>query len=575
MMPDDAAPRLAQAWADALVDQLVVAGVRHFFIAPGSRSTPLTMAAARHPDAQTTVHFDERGTAFMALGAARATGIPAAWITTSGTAVANGLPAVVEASVDGVPMILLTADRPPELRETGANQTIDQVKIFGDYVRWFFDLPAPTAAIPVDFVRSTAAHAVAASLGVEAGPVHLNCMFREPLVPRLGRSGSEPASGRVYQLASGMLAPTREMVEGVARLVGGAERGMIVAGRLKRRDEALTIEHLARKLAWPLVADIQSQLRLGQSSESPQVGFIDPILASGRVDVPEAPDVILHFGSGIVSKRMSLWMASASSAYRISIRSERSRLDPFHQFDLRMTCDPGAFAFALAEHGPRTLPGGYLESWKALSSRARLRLADAFGEQDELTEPAVAYHLTRLVPDSHTLVAGSSMPIRDLDMFAAPDGAAVPLVANRGASGIDGTIATAIGTCVASGRGVSVLCGDLTMLHDLNSLAAAARVKRPIVVIVVNNDGGGIFSFLPVAKHTQVFEPYFGTPHGLTFEHAAKMFGIGYAAPTDVRSFTDVYRDASQREGATLIEVRTNRERNLEEHRRLYARIGE
>lgn len=560
---------LAHAWADALIDQLVSSGVSHFFIAPGSRSTPLAMAAARHARAETLVHFDERGTAFMALGAARAMGHPAAWITTSGTALANGFPAIVEASIDSIPMILLTADRPPELRHTGANQTIDQVKLFGDYVRWFFDFPVPDDRLSSDFVRSTAAHAIARASGVDPGPVHLNCMFREPLSP--DRSYEPRAAGdtRPFMTFPPRLMGSPEAVERVREVMAAAERPVIVAGRMNNRDDPGAIARLAERLGWPLIADIQSQLRLGTDAGANRLDHFDPLLAAG-VEHPEPPDLVLHFGAALVSKRIAQWLADSESARRVSIRGESSRLDPSHQIGTRIQATPGAFASQLLEHPAGYPPHPHLQQWMEMTAHVRGRIADVLLRQVTLSEPAVAHHLTTLVPESHVLVAGSSMPIRDLDMFAAADGAAISVIANRGASGIDGTVATAVGVAEAARRPVTLLCGDLTLLHDLNSLAAAAKSRHPIIIIVINNDGGGIFSFLPVARHREVFEPYFGTPHGLRFRDAASMFGLAYEAPPDIPAFRSAYESAARGSTSAVIELITDRADNRDQHQRLY-----
>lgn len=567
-MPEETA-RSAHILADALIDQLVASGVTRFFVAPGSRSTPLAMAVARHPDAQAFVHFDERGTAFMALGAARATAAPAAWITTSGTAVANGFPAVIEAATDAVPMILLTADRPAELRHSGANQTIDQVKIFGDNVRWFVDLPVPDAFVTAAFVRSTAAHAVARSLAPDAGPVHLNCMFREPLAPPSSAPWERRTDARRVRTEQPRLVPDDAAVEGVVDALTQARRGVVVAGRMGPDDQPSAVAGLAEALGWPLIVDIGSQLRLGSVPSSNRLAHFDAMLASGG-SLPPGPDTILHFGSGLVSKRTSAWLAASPDAVRVSVRAQPQRLDPFHDFDIRVHAEPGPFAHALRGAGIMPPHRDYLDSLSAFNDEAAQRLAAEFDASDDLTEPSVAHHLSRLVRADHVLVLGNSMPVRDADTFSVADGAPIDVVVNRGASGIDGTVATAVGVAEATDRPVTLLCGDLTLLHDLNSLAAATRSRRPIHTIVINNDGGGIFSFLPVAHHEQDFERFFGTPHRLQFEHAAHMFGLGYQTPRDVPSFKAAYEGAIRGTTSTIIEVTTDRRSNVSEHRRLF-----
>ena len=569
MTPD--ASHLAHVWAYALVDQLVALGVRHFFVAPGSRSTPLTLAVARHPGATAHVHFDERGTAFMALGAGRATGVPAVWITTSGTAVANGFPAVVEADVDHVPLLMLTADRPPELRATGANQTIDQVGIFGKSVRWFFDLPAADASIHIDTVRSTAAEAFGRALGPSAGPVHLNVMFREPLVPADSSAELPTPAGRAFRRSKSTFRASTDAVDRLVEAILGAERGLIVAGRIRTRDEAAAVADIGRALRWPILADVLSQLRFMGMDDGGVVAHPDLILAAG--EAPPPPDVVLHFGDAPVSKRL-LHFAAEAEASTFVVTPQPARVDPFHRVDEHIAADfAGLAADLLPQIKDATGDGSYVRAWQDADRRVAETLAGLFDVADALTEPAVARSLTDIIPSDHQLVLGSSMPVRDVDAFAARRDAAVGVYSNRGASGIDGTIATAIGIAEASERPVTVLLGDLALLHDLNSLAALKETRQPVIIVVINNDGGGIFSFLPVARREQEFERYFGTPHGLGFKHASAMFGIHYQAPTSVSGLKEVYHQALSAGGPALIEVRTDRHANVEEHRRIIERI--
>ncbi len=566
---------LSHVWAFALIDQLVELGVRHYFVAPGSRSTPLTLAVARHPGATAHVHFDERGTAYMALGAGRASGTPAAWITTSGTAVANGFPAVVEADVDGVPLLLLTADRPPELRATGANQTIDQVGIFGKSTRWFFDLPVADASIPVDFVRSTAAEAFGRAVSPSAGPVHLNVMFREPLVP-VDPSVELPAvTGPTFKRSKSILGASSEAIDRLSRAISGAKRGLIVAGRIRTQAEARAVAEIGRTARWPVLADVLSQLRFvrdgdGAADETCVIHHPDMILAAESL---QSPDVVVHFGDASVSKRLMSFVAE-SGASSIAITSRPARVDPFHKVGEHIVADFEALARDLIPNiSEWTRNSAYLSAWRSADHRVETALQDVFGRSDTLTEPAAARVVTELIPADHALMIGSSMPIRDVDSFAARRADAPDVFANRGASGIDGTVATALGIAQSSERPATVILGDLALLHDINSLAAVAHAQQPIVIVVVNNDGGGIFSFLPVAQRTEEFERFFGTPHGLGFEHAAKMFGIPYHHPKTVAALRDVYSAAIDNATPAVIEICTDRQANVEEHRRIVEQI--
>lgn len=546
-------------------------------MAPGSRSTPLVAALAEHPEARVLVHYDERGTAFCALGYARATGRPAAWVTTSGTAVANGLPAVVEAATDCVPVLLLTADRPPELRQTGANQTIEQPGIFGGYVRWSFDVPPPEPGSDPAAVLTTVDQAVYRARRSPAGPVHLNLMFREPFLPEPGDPGPQSLPelhwGRgiprtLYAQISP--APDAADLEELSSALHGVERGVVVAGRLRSRKQGEAAARLAEASGWPLLPDICSQVRLGIRTEA-AVPYYDLLLAGDRFAEEHAPEAVIRVGDVPVSKRLQRFLACSRPTTYAVVADHPFRSDPDHRVTHRLEADVAELCAVLAGRVGGG-PSGWEASWRRASGEAGRRLDGALGGREELSEPAVARLLSRLVPEEHALVVASSMPVRDLDTFADPEGAPVPVAANRGASGIDGTVATTAGFARGSGRPVTLLLGDLALLHDLNSLAMLRDLSA--VVVVLNNDGGGIFHFLPVAEHEGLFEPYFGTPHGLGFRAAAQMFGFGYSRPRTLEEFSGAYRRACAEGGPSLVEVVTGRRENLELHRELIRRVS-
>ncbi len=572
--------RANRLWADLIVEELVRCGVDFFCVAPGSRSTPLVAALAANERARSLVHFDERGTAFAALGYARATGTPAAWITTSGTAVANGLPAVVEAATDGVPMVLLTADRPPELRQTGANQTIDQPDIFGDSVRWRFDLPAPSLDVDPASVLTTVDQAVYRAGRSPKGPVHLNLMFREPLIPGPQEDGEPAAGPERWRDTDGpytRYAPTRPAVDGaeIAALrekLRPVERGLVVAGRLASRAQGEAVEKLARSLGWPLLPDIGSQVRLGRSRAN--AAFYDVLLADGAFAEAHAPEAVLHFGGRALSKRLEGFVARHRPDPYVVVREHPFRLDPGHLVTHSVESDIESFCAALGGAAPEhssTADNSWSADWRGASEAAGSAL-DRTLKEDGLNEPLVARLVSREITRGHGLVVASSMPIRDLDAHAAVDGAGVPVAANRGASGIDGTVATAAGFARGSGRPVTLLIGDLALLHDLNSLPMLRGL--PVTVVVLNNDGGGIFSFLPVSDHA-FFEPFFGTPQDIGFGHAAAMFGLRYERPGSVEEFLSAYRKALSDDGPSLIEITTDRDENVAVHRRLLEAVAD
>ena len=566
-------------WAELLVEELVRGGVGLFCLAPGSRSTPLTVAVASNPKATHLVHFDERGTAFAALGYARATGRPAAWITTSGTAVANGLPAVVEASVDSVPLLLLTADRPPELRNTGANQTIPQPNIFGECVRWRFDVPTSTPDIDPAFVLTTADQALHRAMGPPSGPVHLNCMFREPLAPErpdapaeipdgLQRWASSDAPYTRYETPS-RVAP--DDVRAFAERLRAVERGLVVAGRLATRAEGAAAARLAEALGWPLLPDIGSQARFADSPVA--CPFYDQVLGSAAFAEAHAPKAVVHLGGRSTSKRLAQFVARSRPRTLAVVRDDPFRFDPDHRVTDRIEADVAAWCEAVASHGRGAARADWLDGWRRASAAAADLFAAHFEEAEALSEPHVARVAARQAGAG--LVLAASMPVRDADAFAAPDGAQPLVVSNRGASGIDGTVATAAGVARGLDAPVTLLIGDLALLHDLNSLALLRDPNQPpVTVVAVNNDGGGIFHFLPIAEHDGVFEPYFGTPHGLGFEHAAAQFGLTYYRPDAPSALAAALASARTSAASTLIEVRTDRTENRALHADLLARIA-
>ena len=570
-------PRANRLWANLIVEELIRCGVEFFCVAPGSRSTPLVAALAANDKAHSLVHFDERGTAFAALGYARATGRPAAWITTSGTAVANGLPAVVEASTDGVPMILLTADRPPELRQTGANQTIDQPDIFGDYVRWRFDLPAPDLTIDPAMVLTTVDQAAYRARRSPHGPVHLNLMFREPFLPEGEDDPQGPSpwaeGDEPYTRYAATKPAIDEMeIQALWQTLRQAKRGLVVAGRLASRKQGEAVLRLAGALGWPLLPDIGSQVRLGADAEN-LAAYYDALLAGESFAEAHAPEAVVHVGGRALSKRLEQFLGRSRPDPYVVVRENPFRLDPAHRVTHSIESDVVDFCAAMvrvAMEYPPDEDAFWMTGWRGASKKVGHSLDEIFST--ELNEPFVARSVSRNVPQDHGLVVASSMPVRDLDTYATAGGAPVPVAANRGASGIDGTVATAAGFARGLGRPVTLLIGDLALLHDLNSLAMLRDV--PVVVVVLNNDGGGIFSFLPVAKHEEFFEPYFGTPQGVGFGPAAEMFGLAYEQPRTRDEFLDAYATACSSGRSSILEVRTDREENVRLHAELLRRAS-
>lgn len=565
-------------WASLIVEELVRSGVDTFSVAPGSRSAPLTVALARHRRATSVVHYDERGAAFYALGYGRAVGKPAAVITTSGSALANVWPAVAEASLARVPLIVLSGDRPPELQDAGANQTMDQVGFFGDYVRWHATVPCPQAQIAPNVVLTTVDQAVYRAAGSPQGPVHLNCMYREPLAPvddgedfsaYLSALGEWPDTGRPYTgYGRGSGAVAGPDLEEVAALANRHAAGLLVAGRLGPGDGAELVVAMAERLQWPLLPDITSGVRLGHGGPA-VVPYYDLLLASPAFVRRQPPAMVVQVGGPVTSKRLLDYLGQQRPRHYVVVSDYPGRQDPLHAATLRLDTPVQAL-------GERLLPllaprreSSWLSAWRGASEAAGRRIERSFAACSALSEPLVARLVARALGSADALFLASSMPVRDADTFAASPSGPHCVDANRGASGIDGTIATAAGYAHGSGRRVVLLIGDLAFLHDLGSLALLRHAAQPMVIVVLNNNGGGIFSFLPIAAHEDVFESHFAAPHGLTFEAAAALFGLRYARPASPEEFAAAYAAARGSSNSTVIEVRTDRLENVAVHRSL------
>lgn len=571
---------LNRLWSSLLIEELARHGVEYCCISPGSRSSPLTVAAARHRRVRTIVCHDERGAAFHALGYARAAGKPAVLLCTSGTAAANYYPALIEAALDHVPLLALSADRPPELQETGANQTIRQSHLFGSYCKWFFALPCPTPTIAPAMLLTTVNQAVYQALGYPAGPVHLNCAFREPLEPAtqpvapdyldsLSRWLESNTPYTRYPPARPM--PVSDDVERISQLIDAAPAGLAVVGRLSAAVERDAVERLLRRLQWPVHADVTSGLRLGAG---PVTYYFDQLLLSAALRSRYRPTVLLHLGGQVVSKRLLEFIDdSPSLEHYIVVQPHPGRYDPTHRVSWHVEAAIEPFCEALSA---RLEPGGGQARELTALSAAVDAVTQAFIESEpSLNEIAVARTLSEHIPADHGLWLASSMPIRDMDMYASPAGPPVRVGANRGASGIEGGVAAAAGFAVGLNRPVTLLTGDLALLHDLNSLLLVTKIQQPLIIVVINNDGGGIFSFLPIAAYEDVFEPYFVAPHGLRFQAAAQLFGLDYAAPATLVEFIACYRAALAAGKSSLIEVITDRDENRRLHRTLQRAIVE
>ena len=563
-------------WAQLMVEELTRCGCCYFVISPGSRSTPLVVAVARHPRVVARVCIEERGAAFHAVGYARATGTAAVLVCTSGTALANHLPAVVEAAQDQVPLLVLSADRPPELHDTGANQTILQSGMFGRYARWSAELAVPTPRIDPRVVLTTIDQAVFRCTSDPAGPVHVNVPFREPLEPRpVPEPLLDGPAGRRWLAAAEPFTTYRPIAAGsvpvdeLATLVAHSTRGLLVAGGMASGAGA-AVEALAEHLGWPLLGDAASGAR---GTAGLQLLLQSP---GGRRMLH--PDTVLHFGSQVVAKHY-LTLLQEAAPRLIQIARGPRRIDPSHSAALRVAGDPRQVARALVERCPPHPPGAYAVEAGRAGERAASAVAAWAQGQPGLTEPVVARLAATAAagPPPAGLFSASSMPIRDLDTFAAPLPAGVAVAANRGASGIDGAVASATGFAAGLRRPVIALLGDLSLLHDLASLSQLGASRHGLVIVVINNRGGGIFSLLPLAQVDEpgfdtLFERYFATPHEIGFEGVAAGFALRYRrpeTPAQLQHHLAVAVGHAAGGRSSLLEVATDRVANAAIHREL------
>jgi 2-succinyl-5-enolpyruvyl-6-hydroxy-3-cyclohexene-1-carboxylate synthase len=583
---------LNQLWGYLIVEELVRNGVDYFVISPGSRSTPLTATVAQHPRAQKIVCLDERAAAFHALGYARATGNPAVLICTSGSAVANYLPAVIEASIDHIPLIILSADRPPELRQTGANQTIDQVNLYGSYPKWQFDLPCPTGEISPIVVLTTIDLAVSKARQAPGGVVHLNWMFREPFgsmdapveIPGILAKWKESRSVHT-RYASKLTIPTSDEIESLIEIIHSTTKGILVVGQLKSTAEIHAVAELAVRLNWAVFADIQSGLRL--RTDFPNlIHYFDRLLLTDLSVELEQIDTIVQLGTRIVSARWLKWIDRNLPQNYIIVVNDGDRHDPSHLVSIRIESDIAYLCQHLCKQLPYLPPSKWVQKLRSASDIISVTAAK-FLKTTKLTEPLIARTISELIPNQHGLWVSNSMPIRDLDTYGVGamrrrgekgvwriDNSEIIIGANRGTSGIEGAIASATGFAVGLQAPVTAIVGDLSSLHDLNSFALLQRNVQPVIVVIINNDGGGIFSFLPIAKSTEIFDTYFGTPHGVNFAHAAAMFGLDYYHPQTADELIRDYQQALVDRRSAIIEITTDRSENLQLHQALDREIS-
>ncbi|MBI2709481.1 MAG: 2-succinyl-5-enolpyruvyl-6-hydroxy-3-cyclohexene-1-carboxylic-acid synthase [Actinobacteria bacterium] len=584
-LPSGRAETTAATFCATLVDEWIRGGLTDAVICPGSRSTPMALALAADDRIRVDVHHDERSACFLALGVARATGRPSLVLTTSGTAAANLHPGVVEAHHSRTPLVLVTADRPPERRDQGAAQTIDQTHLFARSVRWYHD-PGPPAAAASGSWRALAARVLVEAVANPAGPgpVHLNLPFREPLVGTPGPLPAARLGGQPWVRASVPRADVDDR-DVPWDLLSADRRGVVVAGPWTAAADACgpVVAAVASRLGWPLLTDARLRGDLPVEQQDPfapdrpeaggatVVASADALLRSGALAGRMRPEVVLHLGGAPASRVVDTWIAGSEAA---EVRvAPHGWTDPGGRAAWNIACDPARLGDWLAPRGEGA--NEWAAHWAAAEVAAQAAIDEVLAGHDEPTEPGVARSLLGGLAPGCALVVSSSMPVRDLEWYGRPR-SGVDVHANRGANGIDGVVSTAVGVALGSGRPTALLIGDVALLHDTNGLLGAARREIDLTVVVVDNDGGGIFSFLPqrASVPPDRFERLFGTPHGVDVGRLAAVHGATVTTP---RTMTDVEVAAASVgvvPGLHVVHVRTGRDANVAVHDEIHAAVA-
>ncbi|MCA1320008.1 2-succinyl-5-enolpyruvyl-6-hydroxy-3-cyclohexene-1-carboxylic-acid synthase [Bacillus tianshenii] len=563
----------------AFVDELTQSGMTDVVISPGSRSTPIALLMAEHPKLEVTVLIDERSASFYALGLAKTTGKPVALLCTSGTAAANYYPAIVEAYQARVPLLILTADRPHELRDIGAPQAIDQIKMYGSYVKWFVEMSLPADERPmIQYTRTMAARAIGTSVSAPRGPVHLNFPLREPLLPNLQAEGLwtkyGEANGSIVDVQVGSFSISEDQTAFFSQLFSKKKKGIIVCGEMPVGSEfPERVTELAEALQYPIFADPLSGLRTGSHAKEMICEGYDAFLREEAVKEALEPEVIIRFGAMPVSKFLMQYIARTTSADHIVIDGDGGWRDPTMQASYMVHCKEDIFCEKiLALISPRKEPS-WVKKIVSINERTKNILSSPH-KNENMFEGNVITELQALLPQGSAIFVGNSMPIRDADTFFHKNDKDIKVLANRGANGIDGVVSTALAASNAYDRLVLVI-GDLSFYHDMNGLLAAKLLKLDVTIVLINNNGGGIFSFLPQSKIDNHFETLFGTPMNMDFEHAARLYDANYSLVGSWDSFRRELSKSLSNKGLHIIEVPTNREENEQEHRKLWNSVSQ
>lgn len=558
----------------SFIDELSHSGVENAVICPGSRSTPLAYLLAEHPKIKVYMQIDERSASFFALGMAKSTKKPVVLLCTSGTAAANFYPAIIEAYYSRVPLIVLTADRPHELRDVGAPQAIDQIHLYGKHVKWFNEMAVPEESKEMyRYAKNVSSRAVQISLQPPEGPVHINFPLREPLVPNLLIENLFETQHKLISVHNdGVLTLHTNDWEMLASRL--PEKGLIICGVIDNKKFKEAVIQLSHHLAYPIIADPLSQMRSNIPDGHLIIDCYDAFLRNRDVVNHFQPEIIIRFGGMPVSKALLKYLSHYEDIPQIVVdNSLGMRRDPAGTATNVIYSDETIFCQEIVKHSLAKDISPWANQWMNVNAKVKNLLSKVENEI-EMNEGKVVYELQKKLPNDACLFVANSMPIRDVDTFFHNTSKNIRIMANRGANGIDGVVSSALGASINHQKTV-LLIGDLSFYHDLNGLLAAKMHNLNITIIVVNNNGGGIFSFLPQRDEEQHFELLFGTPTNLSFEHASKLYNGEYRKVENWEQFHQFITESIAFEGLFIIEVFTNREQNKTSHQELWNLVND
>ena len=557
------------------IDELSHQGVRDIVISPGSRSTPLAMLTVENKEIRDWVLVDERSASYFALGLAKQTNRPVALICTSGTAAANYYPAVIEAYHGRVPLLVLTADRPHELRDVGAPQAMNQLNLYGDFVKRFYEMSLPEATDSMlNYVRNRAQRAVFYAQEGNPGPVQLNFPIREPLTPNLKLPDlfGKPDM-RQQEVAIGKQVLASEEIDSFVRALESKQQPIIVCGPQTDKHVSELIISLSEKLNIPIIADPLSQIRSTTQVQRNIIDSSDAILKSQAVRENLTPDIIIRFGAMPISKSYLFYLKENEHVPHYVIEADNDVRESTNQQAKYLMTDEALFIQSILEKDFKVKASSWTDKWIRFNDLAHEELAKENSEL--LTEGSTIKTLINQLPNQSELFIANSMAVRDLDTYYQTSEKEVYIYGNRGVSGIDGVVSTVLGIAAASTQPVTLVIGDLSFYHDLNGLLAAKHYEIDITILLINNDGGGIFSFLPQAEEGAHFEKLFGTSLGIDFSHSVFMYGGEYTLIKDWNHLSDSLSKSYSTPGLKVIEVQTNRDENVKAHHELWSQIEE